>query len=218
MEKKEINPDEVSVHSILSEIKEGKLDPSSLSKEVRQLCVSALILEGHLPSTLAPLLKVSDKTVQRDLKEIREQNALKPSAELAKQLIGDFLQSSRTHHSHLMRLARTKEASVNEKVYAESTAAQTLRDTIKTLQSLGYLPSRPQEIVADLFHHKADDGDLTFDEVKKKIAEMEALISEFGTSSPEVISQIEQLKLKLQKAEIHQEVLRLSQPKKEDSK
>src|SRR5690242_808228 len=94
------NPDEISVHTILTDIKTGKLDPVALTKPVRQQCVEALMLEGHQPSALAPILKVSDKTIKRDLNEIFERNAVNPSPELAKRLIGEFLQKMHTHHAY----------------------------------------------------------------------------------------------------------------------
>jgi len=37
--------DDISVHKILQQIKDGLLDPATLSKENRQLCVEALILK-----------------------------------------------------------------------------------------------------------------------------------------------------------------------------
>lgn len=211
MNSKPANPEDVSVHSILSSIKDGKLDPSSLSKDVRQLCVEAMALEGHMPSSLAAILKVSDKTIRRDLKDIYERNSIRPSAELAMHLVGDFLLKTRAHHSHLMRLSRLREASVQEKVYAESAAAQVLKEMVKTLQSLGYLPSRPQEIVADLFHHTdSDDG---LEGIKKQISEMEHIAQETGSLSPEVQAKLSALKLRIEQAEIKNELQNLTKTK-----
>src|SRR3989338_4222869 len=136
-------PDDISVHSILSEIKNGTIDPAVLTKPVRQLCVEALFLQGHTSFSLAQLLKVSDKTIRRDLQEIYEKNALHPSAALAKELIGECLQKARAHHSRLMRLARGEEGSLQEKAQAEYLAWRTLKETMALLQSLGYLQQAP---------------------------------------------------------------------------
>lgn len=211
-------PDRISVHTTLSEIRSGTLDAGTLSKSVRQLCVEALFLEGHTSSSLAQLFKVSDKTIRRDLQDIYEKNALNPSADLARELIGECLQKARAHHAYLMRMARGKDGSLQEKAQAEYLAWRTLKETMSLMQSLGYLPQAPTTIVGDIFHHTEKNNDLSFEEIKKKIADMEALAREYGEPSSEVTAQIEQLKVKLQKAEIHHEVLRISQPKKEDSK
>lgn len=209
-----LGANEISVHTLLNDIKNGKVKAESLPKEARQLCVESLVLEGHQPSALAALLKVSDRTIKRDLNEIFERNAINPSPELARRLIGEFLQKMRIHHAYLMRLARSAEGSLQEKAYAESVAVQTWKEAIKILQSLGYLPSRPQEIVADFFHHAAD-GEESFNSLRIKIAEMEALAQELGGFKPDLAAKLEALKVKLSKAEVQHEVLKLTQAQKE---
>lgn len=212
------NPEDVSIHSILNQIREGTLDPSTLLKEVRQLAVEALTFEGYLPSAIAQLFKVSDRTIKRDLQDIYEKNALEPSRELGRQLIGEYLQKSRTHHAYLMRLARTKEASIQEKVNAESMAAQTLKDMIKTLQSLGFLPEKPQQIVGDFFHHGEVSNDAVLSDLKKEIAETEVVLKLGQNIPPQVFKRLEELKLKLDKAQIQEEILKITDQAKADGK
>lgn len=203
------NPEEISVHTILTDIKSGKLDPVTLAKPVRQQCVEALMLEGHQPSALAPILKVSDKTIKRDLNEIFERNAVNPSPELAKRLIGEFLQKMHTHHAYLMRLARSKEGSLREKGEVEYLAWRTQKEAIELLQSLGYLPSRPTQIVGDIFHH-ADRAEPAIVDIKKQIAEIELIAEETKVLTPEVLAKLGDLKLRTEKAEIQEEVQKVS--------
>lgn len=210
MKNNPINPDEISVHSILANIKNGTVDPATLTKPVRQQCVEALMLEGYQPSALAPLLKVSDKTIKRDLNEIFERNAVNPSPELAKRLIGEFLQKMHTHHAYLMRLARSKEGSLREKGEVEYLAWRTQKEAIELLQSLGYLPSQPTQIVGDIFHHAESGAEPAIGDIKKQIAEIELIAEETKVLTPEVLGKLGNLKLRAEKAEIQEEVQKIS--------
>jgi len=207
-------PDDISIHSVLNEIKSGALDPATLPKQTRQHCVEALMLEGHQPSALAPLLKVSDKTIKRDLNDIFEKNAVNPSPELAKRLIGEFMQRFRTHHAHLTRLARSKEGSVRERGEVEFLAWRVQKEALELLQSLGYLPSRPTQVIGDIFYHDEQSAEPAIDEIKKQIAEIELIAEQTKVLSPEALSKIDALKLRVEKADIQEEVKKVSEEAK----
>lgn len=217
------NPEEQPILTIIQRIKDNLLDPKLLSKEQRQQCVEVFSAEGLTEVTIAQILNVSTKTISRDLQAIRERNALTPNVDLAKQIIGEYAHKMRIHHAYQMRLARSKEASVSEKIQSEYYASIILNQFIERLQSLGYLPLRPQHMVGDLFHHVADDSERSFDEIKKMVIEIETVSIETGKMSPEVEEELNNLKAKIAKAEIYYQADKLSQkqkdfnPKKEDS-
>jgi hypothetical protein len=215
MGQKQINPQEASVHSILSEIKEGKLDPSVLSKDIRQLCIETLLLDGQPPSSLAQLFKVSDKTIHRDADEIRKKNALLPTVNFAKEMIGEFWQKVRVHEAHLMRLSRAKDSSIGEKAQAEFLAFRVMKEAIQIFQTLGYAPCKPTEFVAELFHH--DVSDSGFDDIRKKIDEFEAIKKETGAFPKEIEEKIEKLKLRIDKTELEKELEELKKSREEES-
>lgn len=129
-----------SVAEMINRIKIGGLDPTALTKDQRQLCVEALYFESGSTSGIALFLKVSDRTVRRDLEDIRARNALDPDPELARRLVGDFLHAAAVHRANLMKLARQSGASVAERSQAEYQAYLVLSDSTAKLQSLGYLP------------------------------------------------------------------------------
>lgn len=202
---------------LLQEINSGQTDPSLLGKPSRQQCIELLIAEGYTHAQIAQVLKCSEKTVSRDMKEIHRRNELVPNVPFAKEFIGDMFKKAMNHHGYFMRLARTKGASVADKVQAEFAAWKVIKELTEKLQSLGYLPSRPQEVVGDVFHHLDDRSEQTLAEIQKMIIELEAVSKDDGASSEEISREIKSLKERLTKAEISSEVTKLSEKQKEEN-
>jgi predicted transcriptional regulator len=199
---------------LIQQIKDGILNPKTLSKDIRQRCVEFLLYEGYTEMQVAQILMRSDKTVSRDLAEIRERNAIAPNINLAQQIIGDMLQKSTVHHKYLMRLARSPEASTSEKSQSEFLAWRVLKEAIEKMQSLGYLPLKPQEIVEDIFHHGADaDNEKSIEEVKSAISDIEQAAKDTGTLDAATEKNIAALKSKILRAEISHEVNELAEKK-----
>lgn len=164
-------------HALIEKIKDGALDPRTLGKDTRQQCVELFIFEGYGISAIAQILKRSDKTIKRDLEEIRERNALNPDPDFARRQIGEMVMSARINRAHLMRLARSKAGKISEKAQAEYYAHRISVELVEKLQSLGYLPSQPHAIVGELYHH-IDDRIL--DSISTQVVEMEGMISQSG--------------------------------------
>ena len=58
--------------AMLMKIQSGELDPTTLGREKRLLCVRVLMHQGEMTRfEMSQLLKVDEKTIQRDRKEIR---------------------------------------------------------------------------------------------------------------------------------------------------
>jgi len=202
---------------LLQEINSGLTEPSLLDKPSRQQCIELLIAEGYTHAQIAQLLKCSEKTVSRDRKEIHARNELTPSVPFAKEFIGDAFKKAMNHHSYLVRLARMKETLASDKIHAEFAAWKVIKELIEKLQSLGYLPSRPQEIVGDIFHHLDDRSEQTLADIQKMIIELEAVSEGDGASNEELSREIKSLKERLNKAEIATEVTKLSEKQKEEN-
>jgi len=208
--------EECAILSIIQEIKDGLRDPKSLPKEDRQQCVEVCILEGYSQIQITQLLRCNEKTVRRDIIDIRAKNALTPNVEFVKQVVGELYSKGINHHGYLMRLARSKEASVSEKVQAEYAAWKVLKDLSEILQSVGYLPLRPQEIVGDLFHH-IDEQSLgkSFQDARKALTDVIDVAQQCGTLTPELQENVNSLRQRVEKAEIVQEVEKLSKSSNE---
>jgi hypothetical protein len=212
---KPIYDDEEPILSIIQQIKEETLNPKTLSKEIRQRCVEFLTSEGYTEAQIAQILMRSEKTISRDLVDIRARNAITPDINLAKQIVGDMFQKAMVHHKHLMRLARSPEATNGEKTQSEFLAWRVLKEVVEKMQTLGYLPLKPQEIIEDIFHHVSDtNGERGIAEAKSMLDEIERAAKEAGTLDPETEEKIKALKRKIEVAEINQEVSKLT--KKDD--
>ncbi|MDD4957340.1 MAG: ECF-type sigma factor [Candidatus Omnitrophica bacterium] len=167
---------EQPVMRIIQNIHDGKINPATLSKEERQECVEALQLEGYSNSQMAKLLGRSEKTIKRDLDEIRQKNAIVPNMELACQLVGELLKNTRSHVQYLIKLSRQQGASVSERAQAIYYASRLELDTIAKLQTLGYMPMAPQKVVGDIYHH----GDAT-NGLKEEIASIQKQMEELSS-------------------------------------
>jgi len=209
------NPTKSAVQ-ILQEINSGLLDPTSLDKPSRQQCIELLIAEGYPQTHIASVMKCSEKTVYRDMKEIEARNALAPDVNWAKTFIGNVFKKAMIHHSFLMRMARSKDTPAAEKILAESSAWKILKELVDKFQSLGYLPSRPQEIIGDIFHHIGDSGEESLVEIQRMVVELETVIKE-GSGNETLILELESLKMRLEKAEISTEVKKITEKQKQDS-
>lgn len=202
--------DEEPIISLVQQIKDGTLNPRTLTKELRQCCVEFLSSEGYTAAQIGQILMRSEKTVSRDLVDIRAQNAITPNINLAKQIVGDMFQKAMVHHKYLMRIARSSDATNGEKSQSEFLAWRVLKEVVEKMQTLGYLPLKPQEIVEDIFHHVSNgnnDGGIA--EAKNMIGEIERAAKEAGTLNPETEEEIRVLKLKIEQAEINQEISKL---------
>jgi transposase len=213
--------EEFPIFSLIQQLKDETLDPKTLPRELRQQCVEVLWAEGYGESSMAQILKRSEKTIKRDLQEIREKNSLSANLELAKQIIGEMLQRARMHQGYLVRLARSKEATVSEKAQSEYLAWRVQKELVEKMQSVGYLPGRPQEITGDIFHHISfQEEERSFGEIRATLNEIEGAARETGTLTNQVEKEVNLLRAKIEKAEIVYEVEKLSknQTKEEPGK
>lgn len=206
------------VLSVIQKIKDGQIAPETIDKELRQQCIEVFLGEGYSVSSIAQIFKKCDKTIRRDIESIRERNALVPDIDLAKKTIGEMVMYMHIHRGHLMRIARSKDASVSEKAQAEYLAARVGMEMIAKLQTLGFLPLKPQEIIADFSHRVTTDEEKSFGELRSQIDEIEKISKEFGELAPEMKEELNKLKQRIEKAEIETALVNLSDAQKKGVK
>lgn len=193
---------EQPILTLIQQVKDGHLDAETIDKDQRLLCVEVLLGEGCSVATMAQIFKKCEKTIRRDIDEIRDCNAISPNVDLAKKIVGELLTYSRIHRDHLMRLARIKDASVSERSQAEYLAARVGMELIQKMQSLGYLPVKPAVVVGDVFHHfDAKDADGAMTEISEQVAELEKIISDGGPLPDVVKKELIEVKGFVKKAE-----------------
>lgn len=208
----ETKDQDVPVLTLIQQIKDGSVEPKSISKDQRQQCVAILCSEGYSESSIAQVLNRSEKTIRRDLADIRSQNALSPDANLARELAGEMLQKARAHQSRLLRISSNKENKAFDRIQAEYAAWRIERELIERLQSLGYMPQRAQEL---LLTHEGSDQSL--EEISQMMMEVETVARENGTVTPEFQSALALFQAKLEKAKLSEEAQKLLTQQKENS-
>jgi hypothetical protein len=196
--------------TVIQQIKDGRVDPETIDKDLRQQCVEVFLGEGHNISFIAQVFKKCEKTIRRDIEEIRERNSLTPNIELAKKIIGELVTYARIHRDHLMRMARTKETSVSEKAQAEYYAHRVEMELVDKLQTLGYLPLKPKTIVGDFTYNMQVNDEKSIDDLKMQLAEIEKLALEHGGLAPDLEIEVKRLKKRIEKVEIEKDILKIT--------
>ena len=197
-----IDNTDISAVELLQNINSGLTDSKLLDKLSRRRCVELLIAEGCKHAQISQVLKVSEKTVTRDIKEIKVRNELTPDIGFAKQTVGDLFQKAMNHHAYLMRLARIKNASVSEKMQSEFAAWRVLKELTEKLQSLGYLPSKPTEIIGNFYNHTDNEESDSPEAMRKMLLGIEESAKDAGVLDKEVTAKIELLRARIAQSEI----------------
>lgn len=172
------------VLTIIRNIKERSLDPRGLSAEDRRRCVEVLRAEGYSMAEIAQVLKRHERTIHRDLEQIRAAHALAPDPSLCEQMIGEMVRQAETSVSRLRKIAREPGASAMERLMAESAAWKVYREMFEKLQSVGYLPRMPTNVVADVYQHLDADPTAIYDELGERLRELEQVDRELGLDNP----------------------------------
>jgi len=140
--------DEMPVVELIQKIKDKVVDPKLLYKSTRQLCVETLFVEGVHISTIAGLFKVSDRTIRRDIVDMREKNAVVPSPEMTRAILGELVTNGRHHYSSLRQIARLKDAYPDEKARAEYLAWRVGKELVDRLYQAGFLVGADQQLLS----------------------------------------------------------------------
>lgn len=127
-----------------------------------------------------------DRTIERDKKALREENAITKNPKLVEQMVGMLMYESDLSVQVLRKVQRDNNASPADKIEAERTNNQNRYQLFKMMQSLGYLPTAAQKIEADLIHRAASSR--TLEELK---LEAEQLIQIQESLSADVIKPVD---------------------------
>ena len=131
---------ELPVYEMLKRIKEGELNPELLSRETRQTCIEALVGGGYSSGQIASLLNKSDRTIRRDLVELRKRNSISASPELTGMIGGELLNFARNQCCRLKQIARSKDIEAVERAKVELMSWQVFKEGADKLHKLGFLP------------------------------------------------------------------------------
>ncbi len=162
---------------ILQGIKTGTTNPALLSPKQRRRLVILLIGEGHSTAEIAHLLKVSDRTIERDKNKIRKKNAIVKDPKLVEQMAGRLLFEAETAIQKIRKYERDKQTSPATRIDAEHKCFQIVNDLAERFQSMGYLPTAAKKLEADLKHHTEDT--LSLKEIKSEARRLQDIEKSF---------------------------------------
>lgn len=160
---------------ILQDIKSGKTDPSLLTPAERKILVSLLMSEGQSTAEIAHLLKVSDRTIERDKQIIRKGNALAQDPEFAGIMAGRLVNEAQTSIQRIRKFQRDSGCPPAAKIDGERACFQITSSLAERLQSMGYLPTATQKLQADLNHHP--DLTLSFNDIETELQRLKGIES-----------------------------------------
>jgi transposase len=158
---------------ILQNIKSGSTDPASLSSAQRKLIVMLLMAEGQSTAEIAHLLKVSDRTIERDKQVIRKDNALIEDPEYAGVMAGRLVNEAQICIQRMRKIQRDPNCPPAAKIDAEKGCFQVLNNLAERLQSMGFLPTAAKKLEANLMHHA--DKALTLDEIHSETQRLQGI-------------------------------------------
>lgn len=148
-------PPRRAVLELMRDVQSGAVDPRNIGPDERRACVAYLTAEGYAVPEIAQILKTCDRTVHRDREKTRAENALRPSAGLVLQLVGQLATEAATAVQRLRRIGREKDAPHSARVDAERGAWLVYREFVQSMQRLGYLPMAVPSLHADVTHRVA---------------------------------------------------------------
>lgn len=211
------NIEDKPVMNILQEIKERRINAEDLSRDMLVDCTEVLAAKGYPKAYIGQILNKSQKSISRYLHEIWDRNAKRPSPESALRIIGELIQKSRAQQEHLSQLARSQEGSLQERVQAAYYAFKIHDGTISRLQSLGYLPSAPQKLIGDIYHHEGGEV-RTLSQLKDELTSIAKVAEGEGVLDKEMKDRINLLQLKIDKAEIAEGIVALEKNNQTENK
>lgn len=108
--------------------------------------------DGYSTADMAQILKVSDRSIERDKKAIREASAIAADPQLVEQMVGRLVLEADLSVQRIRKAVRERDTPHAVKVDAEYRCFQIVNDLAMSLQRLGYLPTATARLQADITH------------------------------------------------------------------
>lgn len=186
-----LNPEstaETRTIDLLKRIHSGDVPAESIGFGDRCMLVSYLMSDGYSTAETAQVLKVSDRSVMRYKKALREANAISADPKLTEQMVGRLLGEYELCIQRIRRAARDKKAGPAVKIDAEYRCFLIVSELTQRMQGLGYLPTACQRIEADLVHHLGELPE--FEDLKLEVVRIKGLTQQDGGDVPAELLQL----------------------------
>lgn len=133
------NMKKASIFDFAKQLENKTTSPASLSKQILKKCAELFKSRGYSNIDIGQILEVDEKTIQRYIKDQREENALIIGANFQRQLVGEVVRTWRSQYYRLLRLSYSEDLTSNEVMKSIYLAHQVQKDGIELLERLGYL-------------------------------------------------------------------------------
>jgi transposase len=194
--------------SLLQKIQAGTVDPKCIRPADRRLIVSYLISDGYSTADIAQILKISDRSIERDKKAIREANALSADPELVEQMAGRLVCEAELSVQRIRKAARDKNTPQAVRIDAEHRCYQIVSDMITSLQRLGYLPIAAQRLQADFTHNIGQIPD--FAQMQEEVQRLRQITGETQGTDPQLTEHLNQIEIQVVKAKLASQIENIS--------
>jgi hypothetical protein len=132
------------VLAIVRSLQAGELSAASLGTRERRQLVEHLTNDGLPVVEIADILKVSDRTVTRMRKKVREANAVDMTPRFTAQIVGMVLQQGEVNAARCRRVYADPKVDASTRVEAARACWQIHREMVQLLQSTGHVASVPR--------------------------------------------------------------------------
>ena len=166
------------VMTLIQQIRTKRVDPKTLATEDRRRCVEFLRVEGMQISEIAQILGRTERTILRDLSQIREENSVSRDPAMVERVVGDMLQQAESSRARLRRISREPAASAMERLMAEQSVWKVTKECVETLQSVGYIPRMPTGVVANIHQHVEIEPVAGYDELLHRMTKLKTVVED----------------------------------------
>jgi hypothetical protein len=203
--------DESRTVTLIQGLQSGSIDAKSISIPDRRQLVAVLLADGYTTVDIAQIMKVSDRSIERDKLAIRQSNAVSRDPKLIPQMVGRLVSEAELSVERIRKATRDKGVPAAVKVDAEHRCYQVVSDLIQSMQRLGYLPTAAQKVEADLVHHVGEVPDfaqlLAETTRLKQIHKHSLPASQEGQSgSLDVVNRLAKLEVEITRASLASEI------------
>lgn len=198
--------DDRSVLSVIRDIHQGAIEAKSLAAEDRRRCVEHLTGDGYSIAETAEIFKVDERTIARDRAAIRQANSIESDPQMTGQMVGQLMNQADTCLQRIRRVTRERDTPPNVRIDGEKTCWMIFDNLIQRLQSLGYLPTAPQQLQAELRHQiESLPG---FGELTDEVARLELIVSahEVSEEKQPLLQELTDLKDKVARGSLSEQI------------
>lgn len=137
----EVKEPEDNVLNLIKRIGQGTLSGKDIAREQRRECVAIMRLRGQSAQSIAAFLKVTDRTVRRDIAQWRKDNSFTYSEDFWSKQIGEYIEETKYALNFMLKIMHDPGTNVSQKIRVASNFIMGTSMMTRTLSNIGALSS-----------------------------------------------------------------------------